>query len=209
MFIKTVIVGPLQVNCFIVADGLSKKAMVVDPGDEPDRIMDVIKKNSLDVQYIVCTHGHFDHVGAVGDIKDATKARVALHREEIVIYNAAKVTAQKWGFLAEDQPDPDMLLSDGDAVTIGGLSFSVFHTPGHSPGGICLYAGDIVMTGDTLFAGSVGRTDFYGGDINKLAESFRRLMVLPEGTQVLPGHGPTSTIGSEKTDNMFAAKFQQ
>ncbi len=207
MIIKKIVVGPLQVNCFIIADDASKKAVVIDPGDEPDRIMDIIKTNELSVDYIICTHGHFDHVGAVSDLKQETGAKVAIHRDEVEIYSAALDMAAFWGFDLDPLPEPDMLLGDGDSIKTGGLSFEVFHTPGHSPGGLCLYGNDIVITGDTLFAGSVGRTDFYGGDIEKLKKSFNRLMALPEATKVLTGHGPESTIGHEKRSNMFSGEF--
>lgn len=203
MLIKSIVVGPLEVNCFIVADEGSKKAMVVDPGDEPDRIMDTIKNNDFVVEYIICTHGHFDHVGAVSDLKKETDAKVLIHNDELEIYDAAKDMAAFWGYDLDPLPDPDILVKEEESIKIGDLSFKVIHTPGHSPGGICLYGEGIVITGDTLFAGSVGRTDFHGGDMNRLKESFKRLMSLPENTRVLPGHGPETTIGREKRENMF------
>ncbi|TAN44549.1 MAG: MBL fold metallo-hydrolase [Nitrospirae bacterium] len=207
MFIKTVVVGPLQVNCVIIADEASKKALVIDPGDEPEMIMDVVSRNGLEVQYIICTHGHFDHVGAVVDIKNETGAKVVLHKDELGCYNLSKESAALWGFEGETQPAPDMFVKDGDVITAGALSFKVLHTPGHSLGGICLYSGDIAITGDTLFAGSVGRSDLPGGDINKLGKSFRRLMELPGSTKFIPGHGPSSSIGHEKKFNMFSEQF--
>jgi hydroxyacylglutathione hydrolase len=200
-------VGPLQANCIVVADEASKKAMIVDPGDEPDRITGIISDRGLAVEFIVFTHGHFDHMGVVSDIKDRTGARVAIHRDELELYKGARDMAAMWGHELDNPPDPDILLSDGDRLAVGELSFSVLHTPGHSPGGICLYGENIVITGDTLFKGSIGRTDFYGGDMGKMKQSFRRLMELPEDTVVLPGHGPTTTIGREKRENMFAEEF--
>lgn len=204
MIIKNVVVGPLQVNCFIVGDELSKESIIIDPGDEPDMIMDIIKKNSLKVKYILCTHGHFDHVGAVSDIKKETGAEILIHEDELIIYNAARDMAAFWGYDIDPLPKPDKFVKNGDTVTIGKLSFSVLHTPGHSPGGICLYGNGILITGDTLFEGSVGRTDFYGGDMEKLKASFKRLMSLPNETRVLPGHGGETTIGREKMENMFS-----
>ncbi|MFN3396020.1 MAG: MBL fold metallo-hydrolase [Thermodesulfovibrionales bacterium] len=208
MLIKQITVGPLQSNCFIIGDEETAESIVVDPGDEPDLIMDVIDGNGLKVSYIVCTHGHFDHVGAVSDIKGKTGAKVVIHKDELEIYHAARDMAAFWGYEVERLPEPDMLVDDGDRIRIGNLSFTIIHAPGHSPGGICLYGEGIVVTGDTLFAGSVGRTDFYGGDMNKLRDSFNRLMLLPEETKILPGHGPHSTIGIEKRDNPFASDLE-
>lgn len=208
MLIERLTVGPLQANCFIIGDEITGNAIVVDPGDEPDLIMDIIRERNLNVRYIICTHGHFDHVGAVPDIKEKTGAKVMIHKDEIEIYHAARDMAAFWGYDVEMLPEPDVLVSDGDRIDLGDISFTILHTPGHSSGGICLYGVGIVVTGDTLFAGSVGRTDFYGGDINKLRESFNRLMSLPEETRVLPGHGPDSTIGIEKRENPFASEFE-
>jgi glyoxylase-like metal-dependent hydrolase (beta-lactamase superfamily II) len=207
MLIKNIIVGPLGVNCFVIADEKTKKAAVVDPGDEPDMIMEIIKKNGFIVEYIICTHGHFDHVGAVSDIKKETGANVLIHKEELVIYNAALDMAAFWGYNIDPLPEPDIFVKDEDIIDIGDLQFKVLHTPGHSPGGICLYGNNILITGDTLFEGSVGRTDFYGGDIEKLKQSFKRLMTLPDDTRVLPGHGTETTIGREKRENMFSEEL--
>lgn len=203
MFIKTLSVGPLQTNCYIVADEKSKKAMVVDPGDEPDRIMDIVKENGLTVEHIILTHAHFDHVGAAPDIKKETGAKIALNKLELPLYNAATDQAAVWGYEVDPLPPPDMFLEEGEEIKVGGLVFKVLHTPGHSPGGICLFGEGVVITGDTLFAGSVGRTDFPGGDVNKLKTSFKRLLGLPASTEVLPGHGPSSTIKEERTGNFF------
>lgn len=207
MLRETLVVGPLEVNCYIIGDPGTKEAMVVDPGDEPDRIMERLRELGLTVKYLVCTHAHFDHVGALPELKKDTGAPIALHKDEIEIYQGARDMAAFWGYNIEALPEPDLLVQEGDKIRFGELSFEVLHTPGHSPGGICLYGNGVVITGDTLFAGSVGRTDFYGGDLNKLRESFRRLLELPEDTEVLPGHGPTTTIGIEKRENMFAEEL--
>ena len=204
MIIRKFIVGPLENNCFIIADENSKECLVIDPGDEPDRILDFINENNFQLKYIICTHAHFDHVAAVSDIKEETKAKIVLHRDDLEIYKSTKDQAAVWGFELESQPDPDTFVSEGDKLEIGDLSFEIFHTPGHSPGGICLYGEGILITGDTLFAGSVGRTDLYGGDINKLKKSFKRLLSLPDNIRVLPGHGPESTVGHERVDNFFS-----
>jgi len=204
MIIKKLIVGPLENNCFIIADENSRECLVIDPGDEPDRILDSINENNFQLKYIICTHAHFDHIAAVSDIKEETKAKIVLHRDDLEIYKSTKDQAVAWGFELESQPEPDMFVSEGDMIEIGDLRFDILHTPGHSPGGICLYGEGILITGDTLFAGSVGRTDLYGGDIKELKKSFKKLMSLPDNVRVLPGHGPESTIGHEKVDNLFS-----
>lgn len=203
MFLRNIIVGPLQVNCFTVADEITKEAMIIDPGDEPDRILELIRENNFKVKYIVCTHAHFDHVGAITEIKDETEAKIVIHKDESEIYEGARDQAAFWGYELEPLPEPDMFVDEGDKLEIGNLKFEVFHSPGHSPGGICLYGEGVVFSGDTLFAGSVGRTDFYGGDINKLKKSFKRLMSLDPDIKVLAGHGPTSSIKQEKASNFF------
>lgn len=207
MIIRSLVVGPLEANCFIIGDEDSKKAMVVDPGDEPDRIIDIIKKDGLFVDYIICTHAHFDHVGAVPDIKGNTDAKIVIHKDELEIYRAARDMAAFWGYDIDPLPDPDQLVDEGDEIRLGTLTFKVLHTPGHSPGGISLFGEGVVITGDTLFAGSVGRTDFHGGDMNRLKQSVERLMSLPPEMEVLAGHGPNSTIGKERTENFFLKLF--
>ena len=203
MVVKKIIVGPLESNCFIIIDETSKRAMVIDPGDEPDRIMDVIKKENLAVEYIVCTHAHFDHVGALVDIAEATGGKIVIHKDELMMYHSAKDMAAFWGYDLDPLPEPDILVEEGSEIKLGKLTFNVLHTPGHSPGGMCLYGEGVVITGDTIFAGSVGRTDFHGGDIEKLKRSFKRLMSLPPETKVLTGHGPDTTIRRERSDNFF------
>jgi glyoxylase-like metal-dependent hydrolase (beta-lactamase superfamily II) len=207
MIIRSLVVGPLENNCFIIADENTKEGLVVDPGDEPDRILDLINKNSFNIKYIVCTHAHFDHVGAVPDLKKETGAKIVIHRDDLELYKSTKDQAAIWGYELDPLPEPDMFVSEGDKIEVGDLRFEILHTPGHSPGGICLYGEGILITGDTLFAGSVGRTDFYGGDMEKLKRSFRRLLSLSDKIKVLPGHGPETTIGQERTDNFFSYNF--
>ena len=204
MIVKSVAVGPLEANCFIVGDEISRKSMVIDPGDEPDRIMEMIRREGLSVDYIICTHAHFDHIGAVADVKKETGAKIVLHEDELELYHAARDQAAFWGYEMDNLPEPDIFVKDGDEISAGTIKFKIIHTPGHSPGGICLYDGGIVITGDTLFAGAVGRTDFYGGDMGKLRQSFERLMSLPPETAILPGHGPNSTIERELKENIFS-----
>lgn len=208
MVIKKLVVGPLENNCLMIADEKTAECLVTDPGDEPDRILDLIKENNFRVKYILCTHAHFDHVGALPELKEETGAKIVLHSDDLVIYRNATEAAKSWGFEIDPLPEPDLLVSEGDILRFGDLEFRVLHTPGHSPGGICVYGEGILVTGDTLFSGSVGRTDLYGGDVNKLKTSFKRLMSLPDETRVLPGHGPESTIGQERTGNFFSHEIE-
>lgn len=204
MIIKKLVVGSLENNCYIIADEKTNECFITDPGDEPDRILDLIHKNNLIMKYIICTHAHFDHVAAIPEIKEETKALIVLHSDDLNMYRSTKDQAAAWGYEMDPLPEPDIFLSEGDILELGSLKFEVFHTPGHTQGGICLYGEGIVITGDTLFAGSVGRTDLQGGDISKLKKSFKRLMSLPDEVKVLAGHGPESTIKKEKIDNFFS-----
>lgn len=207
MKIKNIVVGPLQNNCYIIYDEKNLESMVIDPGDEPDMIMDFIESSKLSVKYIICTHAHFDHIGVVDDIKRETGAKIVIHRDDLEIYLRAQDHAALWGFDIDPLPKPDMFVSEGDELSIGQLKFEVFHTPGHSPGGICLYGEGIIITGDTVFAGSVGRTDLPGGNIQELKKSFKRIIELPAETQILPGHGDLSTIMEEKEVNFFVQEL--
>ncbi len=207
MILERLIVGPLEENTYIIGDEATKQAIVIDPGDESDRIIEIIKDRGLQVHSIICTHTHFDHVGAVGDIKKATGARILIHKEDQQVYETAKDQAAFWGYDLDDIPQPDGYIDEGDNIQVGSINFKVMHTPGHSPGGICLYGGGVLITGDTLFKGSVGRTDFPGGSMEELKKSFRRLLGLPENTKVYSGHGPESTVGMEKRTNYFVNEF--
>jgi hydroxyacylglutathione hydrolase len=207
MNIETIPVGPLQANCFIVWDEKTREAIVIDPGDEPDRIIALIKQKNLNVKYIICTHAHFDHVGALPELKSHTGAAIAVHNLEKEIYEGARDMAAFFGYDIESLPEPDIYLKDGDPIKIGELEFRVIHTPGHSPGGLCLYGNGVVFTGDTIFAGSVGRTDFYGGSIEELKSSFKKILSLPQHTKIFPGHGPETTVEVELKENPFSGEF--
>jgi len=207
MILERIVVGPLEENTYIIGDEVTNQAIVVDPGDESDRIIEIIKERGLQVHTIICTHTHFDHVGAVGDIKKATGARILIHKEDQQVYETAKDQAAFWGYDFDDIPQPDGFIDEGDDIQVGDIKFRVMHTPGHSPGGICLYGGGVLITGDTLFKGSVGRTDFPGGSMEELKKSFRRLLGLPEGTKIFSGHGPETTVGMEKRTNYFVNEF--
>jgi hydroxyacylglutathione hydrolase len=207
MKIFRVVVGPLQSNCYIVYDGNSLDGAVIDPGGEPSRIIDIIEQKKLRVHYIVCTHAHFDHVGGVSMIKERTGASIVIHKDDREPYAGAADQAAFWGIEMARQPEPDIFVSEGDELPVGSLRFRVLSTPGHSPGSICLYGEGIVLTGDTVFAGSVGRTDFPGGDIEELKKSFIKIMALPPETKILPGHGESSTVKNERESNFFVQEL--
>jgi len=205
MIIQEFVVGPLENNCYILGDESSREALVIDPGDEPDRILDFIQEKELTLKYIVCTHAHYDHVGAVPEIKQAIgTTEIVIHENDLDIYTHVEKQGMMWGGELDPLPPPDILVKEGSILSIGNMKFEVIHTPGHTQGGICLYGEGLLITGDTLFAGSVGRTDLHGGNIQELRKSFNRLMSMPDMVRVLPGHGPESTIGREKRNNFFA-----
>jgi hydroxyacylglutathione hydrolase len=191
-------------NCFILGCETTKEAAVIDPGDDADRILMILAKENLTVKYLVNTHGHFDHVGANKRMKEVTGAPLAIHTEDVPMLSQLSRSAASFGLAAENSPEPDLLLHDGDTVTFGDITLKVIHTPGHSRGGICLYTKGHLFAGDTLFAGSIGRTDLPGGDYDTLIASIKeKLLALPDDTVVYTGHGPETTIANEKRMNPF------
>lgn len=197
-------VGPLQVNCFVVACQKTREAMVIDPGEEGPRILHLAESNGYKIRQIVNTHGHFDHIGANQSVKEATGAVLMIHEADLPLLRNARSSAQAYGLTVSPSPDPDKLLNEGDIFSVGEHSFSIFHVPGHSPGSICFLSDGHLFVGDVLFAGSIGRTDLPGGDFDALVEGVReKLFRLPADTIVHPGHGPDTTIGREKQTNPF------
>jgi hydroxyacylglutathione hydrolase len=206
MIIRSMPLGPLQANCFIVGCEVTRQAAAVDPGGDAERILSALKKDELDLSVIINTHGHFDHVGANMALKQATGAQLMIHKLDAPMLAHAPQAAAAWGLRAESSPDPDRLLEGGETIDCGNLQFNVIHTPGHSPGGCCFYikAENALFVGDTLFAGSIGRTDLPGGDYDTLIRSIQtKLFVLPDDTKVYNGHMELTTIGEEKRFNPF------
>ena len=204
LIIKTLAVGPIQANCHILGCEETLEAAVIDPGDEPDRILHALAESSLTAKFIINTHGHFDHVSANKRLKEVTGAPILIHSLDAPMLDELSSSAAAWGFTADNSPKPDKELNDGDEVAFGHTTLKVIHTPGHTPGGISLYAPDFVFVGDTLFAGSIGRTDFPGGSFKALKESIRKkLFVLGDHVKVYAGHGPSTTIGEERRANPF------
>jgi hydroxyacylglutathione hydrolase len=200
MEVTSLPVGSLETNCYIVVS--DRDSLVIDPGDQAGIILDVIKRKGLGIHAIVLTHGHFDHYLAAGEVQKATGCPVYV--------GAADLQAVKDpGWMAEYMPSGHVMpedvrvLSDGDTVEAGGLSLRVIHTPGHSPGSICLYSPGVLFSGDLLFNGSIGRTDLPGGDSRAMRESLRKVGEFSDDTVVYPGHGPSTTIGGEKESNPY------
>lgn len=204
--IKTLVVGPLDVNCYLLWEVSDKSAVVVDPGGDVGEIKAEIDKLGLDVKYVVNTHGHFDHVGGNGPMAEVLGVPVAIHSDDVPLVEAAHIQGSHMGVPTDQQPSPSIELEDGGVIEAGSLKVKVIHTPGHSPGGVCLYVEEdkILITGDTLFAGSVGRTDLPGGSFDALMASIReKILPLGDDVRIFPGHGQASTIGEEKEINPF------
>lgn len=204
MILETLPSGPLEVNCYIIGCEQSGQAIVVDPGGDAERILVLLQHRQLDCRWIINTHGHFDHIGANGDLLEVTGAELMIHPADRPLLQQASTHAAAFGLRAVRSPEPTRELVDGDQLLLGELSLTVIHTPGHSPGGICLHLADRLFVGDTLFAGSIGRTDLPGGDQQLLVRNIKeKLLCLDADTRVYPGHGPVTTIGREKLHNPF------
>ena len=191
MNIQTLVLGPLQVNCYIVY--VNHKCLVIDPGFVPEHVMKKCEELGLQIEAILLTHGHFDHVGGVKKLAEKTGCRVFLHPEEQklppYITSGALYYTDTYG--------------EGDEISLAGMTFTVLHTPGHTPGSVCLRFGNVLFTGDTLFAGSCGRTDLPGGSFTTIKASLRRLAALDGNLAVYPGHGESTTLDNERQENPF------
>ena len=203
MILKKLVLGQLATNCYIAGCESTKEGMIVDPADEAGQILKVIKELGLEIEVIVLTHGHPDHIAALKKVKEATGAGIAIHADD-----AESLQHQYLGFafglVYETPPPPDRLLEEEDRINIGELNFRVIHTPGHSPGSICLLGHGVLFSGDTLFNRGIGRYDLPGGDYDQLMNNIQaKIMTLPDETIVYAGHGPDSTIGSERKANPF------
>jgi hydroxyacylglutathione hydrolase len=199
-------VGPLQCNCSVIGDEGTREAMVIDPGDNIEHVLEIIRKHNLQVKQIVVTHAHIDHVGGAMKLRAATGAPILLNQNDYALLQMLDVQAAWIGMKSPGAVEIDQSLGQADTVRAGSLSADVIHTPGHTEGSICLYfpAEKKLIAGDTLFAGSIGRTDLPGGSFQKIMRSLHeKVMALPDETVVVPGHGPLTTIGAERESNPF------
>lgn len=206
MLLNTVVVTEFMTNCFIVGDEATMNAIIIDPGGEGQKIVREVEKMGVHVVAVVNTHAHVDHIGALKDIKDAFAPDLMLHQQELPILKTASKMGRLFGISIATPPEPDRFLSEGDEIACGNISLKVIETPGHSPGGISLITSDgkFCFAGDTLFSGSIGRTDLPGGDYHTLIDSIKtKLIPLGDDVKVFTGHGPATTIGYERRHNPF------
>jgi glyoxylase-like metal-dependent hydrolase (beta-lactamase superfamily II) len=202
-------VGPLQCNCSIIGDETSREAMVIDPGDDVDDVLAIIGKHNLVVKQIVITHAHIDHVGGAMKLRAITGAPILLNQSDYALLGMLDLQATWIGMKSPGKVEIDQSLEQANLVKAGSIVATVLHTPGHTEGSICLYfpAENKLIAGDTLFLGSIGRTDLPGGSSKKIIDSIRgKLLALPDETLVIPGHGPPTTIGDERENNPFLGK---
>lgn len=212
MVLEILPVGTLECNCSIFGDESTRKAMVIDPGADLPKIQAILERRGLSVEKIVFTHAHIDHIGAGAEFKRLTGAPTYLHRAELPVLASLPMQAQWLGAQTPEQVEIDHFLEEGDAVEFAGRAFEILFTPGHSPGSISLYSPQdkLIVSGDVLFRDSIGRTDLPGGDFQTLMGSIRdKLLPLDDDVKVIPGHGPETSIGRERTSNPFLAQLRE
>lgn len=212
LMVRGIVVGVFQENCWVVGNRRSGEAICIDPGDQPDEIIALAKDMGVTIKYIANSHAHVDHILGVHGVHSATGAKFLLNDADLeLLHNGWQGMAERMGYdLAQGPPDPDNYVADGDSVDIDGLKLQVITTPGHTRGSVSYYADGLLFSGDTLFRGSIGRTDLPGGDMDEEMRSIcDRLLTLPDETLVLPGHMDQTTVEFEKTHNPFVLQWQQ
>ena len=196
-------VGAFQENSYIVVDTATERAVLVDPGAEPERIIQMVRASGATLDAIWLTHAHIDHIGAIAPVKRVWDVPIYMHPADKPLYDRGAIQALAYGLPFEPPADPDHAFADGDVLKVGSLEFDVLHVPGHAPGHVAFVGGGQMLGGDLLFAGSIGRTDLPLADPERMVESLERIAGLPAETVVYPGHGPTTSIGRERASNPF------
>ena len=203
MIVNTLTLGPMQANCYLLECEETLSAVVIDPGDDADVILNILEECKLNLELIINTHGHVDHIAANSDLKQKTNAQLCIHKLDAdMIVNPQKNLSSFIGRAISSSP-ASKILKDGDILEAGMISLKVIHTPGHSPGSICLLTDEAIFTGDLLFAGGIGRYDFPGSSYEQIINSLKKIMELDDNIEVYPGHGPITTIGEERSTNLF------
>ena len=195
--------GPLQENAYLVVDRESRDAVIVDPGDDAEQLITAIEERGASLRAVWLTHAHFDHIGAVRALRMRFSVPAWLHEKDIPMFEAGPYQAASYGLPFEGDEIPAERFQEGQGLSVGGLSFTVMHTPGHSPGHVTIHGHGVALVGDCLFAGSIGRTDLPLGNPSELGRSLLRIVALPSETRVLPGHGPATTVAEERRTNPF------
>ncbi len=212
LMIRGIVVGVFQENCWVVGNRRTGEAICIDPGDQPEEILALAKDMGVRIKYIANSHAHVDHILGVAGVHAATGAKFLLHQDDLeLLRNGWKGAAERFGIdVGQGPPDPDMFVHDGDKVEVDGLQLTAITTPGHTPGSVSYYSEGMLFSGDTLFRGSIGRTDLPGGDmVQEMTSICDRLLVLPDETLVLPGHMEQTTVAFEKENNPFVQQFNQ
>ncbi len=209
MKIQALTVGPIMENCYILYDEKTLDGIIIDPGDDADKILQIVNRLKLQIKYIVNTHGHADHIGANSELlAKLPTAKLAIHPDDAPMLTDTGLNLSNCGYMGREiiSPPADILLHEGDTVSFGNCHLKVIHTPGHTPGGICLVGEGVVMSGDSLFAGSIGRTDLPGGSMTDLIQNLKaKILPLNPAYKVYPGHGGATTIGYEAQTNPYLA----
>ena len=203
MKISSLMVGPFQENCYLVVDDDSGHAVLIDPGAEPERLVEMVEQSGAVLDAIWLTHAHIDHIGGIAGVKRRFDVPVHLHPADRVLYDRGAAQAAFYGIPFEQPGTPERVIADDDTVSLGTQEFRVLHVPGHAPGHVVFHGAGVLLGGDLLFAGSIGRTDLPFCDPAKMEDSLERICTLPDSTVVYPGHGPATSIGVERATNPF------
>ncbi len=204
MILEKVVVGPLAVNSYIIGCEQTRIGAVIDPGDEAEKIEQTIAQLNLQIKFILLTHGHIDHLAHLQRLQKKYQAKFLMHEADSFLLEHASSQAELFELPDPGHPQPDAFLNDGDKITLGNLTISVLHTPGHSPGSVTFFVEDKLFVGDLIFSGSIGRTDLPGGNFEQLIHSVNtKIFVLPDAVEIFPGHGTKTTVGFEKSTNPF------